>query len=271
MIQVQVQELVLFFQSLIMPKTIKAIIVEDDVQHQAELMEMLELSSFNIEILATCTNVNTASQAVLKYLPDLVFLDIELENRENGFDIIRSIENPKFGIILTTAAAQINRSDIQVADKICCIRHLFKPFTLEEVESKLLDFAENAKLNELKTAGLRKNMLEAINNKVICIGNKVVLIEDLLYIQSDGEICHFYLLEHTNTVTKLVANNRLGHYVKILELWNFIQSHKQFLVNLKHILNFYSNGHEGTLIVRGNKKIPISRERMPNIKRVIKK
>lgn len=254
-----------------MIKTIKAIIIEDDIQHKRDLIEMLKFSSFNVEVVAFCTNVTSATEAILKYSPDLIFLDIELENGENGFDVIRSIENPKFGIILTTAATQINRADMQVADKICCIRHLFKPFSLEEVESKLLDFVENAKLNELKTLGLRKNILETINNKIICVGNKVVLIQDVLYIQADSELCHFYLLEHTDTVTKLIAKNRLGYYVKILELWNFILSHRKYLVNIKHILNFTQKDHEGTLVLSGNIKLPVSRERMPDIKRVIKK
>ncbi len=254
-----------------MPKIIKAVIVEDDVRHQTELMEMLVLSSFNIEILATCSNVRTATQAVLKYLPDLVFLDIELENGENGFDFLRNIENPKFGLILTTAALQISRMDVEVADKICCVRHLFKPFSLSDVESKLLDFAENSILNALRVSGLRKNILENNNMKVIAIGNNVIAIDEVVYIESNGELSNFYIKQPMNTLKRIVGDSRIGNYERILTQWNFIRTHKKFMVNIKHILKVDLKNYQRGITVYGEVSLAVARERRKEIGEILSK
>ena len=69
---------------------IKALLVEDEEQSRQLLKTLLSKNCPNIEVVATAANVKEASEAVQKYQPDLVFLDITMPDG-TGFDLLEKI------------------------------------------------------------------------------------------------------------------------------------------------------------------------------------
>ena len=60
---------------------IKAIIIEDEKYSREVLQAMLYKHFGNISVVAVCTNAADGKAAIEQLQPDLIFSDIELENK----------------------------------------------------------------------------------------------------------------------------------------------------------------------------------------------
>ncbi|MFD1674846.1 response regulator [Alicyclobacillus fodiniaquatilis] len=87
-----------------MPKTIRALLIEDDPGWQ-EAIKWILSETEDIVLLATVQN-KTDALAVLKYTePDVVLLDIMLNGRDDGISLIQSIlkQHPNTKIIMLSS------------------------------------------------------------------------------------------------------------------------------------------------------------------------
>ena len=82
---------------------IKAIIIEDEL-HAREFLEGLIERYFSDKIMlfASCKNIAEGILSIEKFKPDVVFLDINMNN-ESGFDLLNQIPKIEFEIIFTKA------------------------------------------------------------------------------------------------------------------------------------------------------------------------
>src|SRR5690606_26801270 len=76
----------------------------------------------------TARNVSDAVDAIEKYLPDLVFLDIQM-GEQTGFDVLKLLPTRNFEVIFVTAYDQYG---IQ-AVKFAALDYLLKPIDIEEL------------------------------------------------------------------------------------------------------------------------------------------
>ncbi len=82
--------------------TINAMITEDDLLSMAMLHDLLEDNFPDVHIIAMAETVQDSIAFLKDHKIDLLFLDIELPDG-NGFDILRSLKNFDFNVILTTS------------------------------------------------------------------------------------------------------------------------------------------------------------------------
>ena len=80
----------------------KAIIVDDEPKARENLQILLQDFVEGVEVVALSQNIAEATQAVKRHLPDVVFLDIQLQ-RETGFDLLTTLKDINFEVIFTTA------------------------------------------------------------------------------------------------------------------------------------------------------------------------
>jgi DNA-binding LytR/AlgR family response regulator len=108
----------------------KAILVDDEQESINYMSWLVNDNLSEIDIIATSTNSRAAISNILTLKPDLIFLDIEIDER-NGFDIIKEISNcrPMPYIIFVTAYRQFAID----AFKANALDYLLKPVDNEEL------------------------------------------------------------------------------------------------------------------------------------------
>jgi DNA-binding NarL/FixJ family response regulator len=110
-------------------------VIVDDERYACERLKKLLVPYSQIEVLNYFTNSAQALEYIKKHKPDLVFLDVELENKTSAFDIIEKLNetfNPP-AFILVTAHTQYSIKAIkhEVFD------YLMKPVDVDELEDTL--------------------------------------------------------------------------------------------------------------------------------------
>jgi two-component system LytT family response regulator len=157
-------------------------VIVDDERYACERLKKLLAPFSQIEVLDYFTSSVQALEFIKKHTPDLVFLDVELENNMSAFDIIKELNEtlhpPAF--ILVTAYSQYSIKAIkeEVFD------YLMKPVDVDELEDTVDRFIRHMSLKPGKI--LREfNMLSEREKSVlnyVLEGKSSSEIARLLYI-----------------------------------------------------------------------------------------
>ncbi|HEX2395330.1 MAG TPA: LytTR family DNA-binding domain-containing protein [Bacteroidales bacterium] len=231
---------------------LKTIIVDDEKPSREALARYLSDYCQDVEVLATCNSVKTAYNAILKFEPHLIFLDIEMPNK-NGFDLLRMFNPINFKVVFITAYAEyaINAFRFSATD------YLLKPVMIDElveavnkVRSELQNASGNLNLQKLIETMSRKNY--EFRQLVISDSNgfKVVETTDIIMCEADGYCTHFFLTGNE----KLTSSKNLKHYEELLSGQGFIRVHNSFMINMVHIKS-YSN--QGEIMLSRNLSCPL--------------
>jgi len=219
---------------------IKCIIVDDERPARECIQNYLNDYCQDVDVVAQADSARTALEAIMKYHPDLVFLDVEMPNG-NGFDFLRQLNRINFSIIFVTAYEEY----AVMAFRFSATDFLLKPINIKElieavdkVRSEMnrkIDVTNIEALLRMTQPGPeRYDVLVIPNNE----GFKVVKLEDIITCEADGYCTIF----HLKGKGQLVSSKNLGYYVDFLSGHGFQRVHNSFLVNLHHVKEYSSEG-----------------------------
>ena len=80
----------------------RTIIVDDEKLSRSVLKLLLEKHCPSVNVVAVCADGMAALEAIGKYQPELVFLDVEMPGL-NGFEVVKACQHLDFSIIITTS------------------------------------------------------------------------------------------------------------------------------------------------------------------------
>ncbi|KAA3630690.1 MAG: DNA-binding response regulator, partial [Bacteroidetes bacterium] len=212
---------------------LKAIIVEDEESNQKTLKNMLDDFCEGIKVVGIAGMVDDAIKLILHKKPDIVFLDIELPEK-NGFQLLEYFPEPPFEVIFTTA---YNKFAIK-AFKFSAIDYLLKPIDLEELRNaikKVVDKKQDVS-QRMKYALLKSNMNNTFNKLTLPCSTGYVFVEltDVVRCKADGNYTNF----HMKNGEKYVVSKTLGLYDQLLSEFSFFRINRQDLINTNHVIEF---------------------------------
>ena len=105
----------------------------DDESNSLEMMEwLLKTYCPQVKIEAMCNAASKGIEAINKYKPDLVFLDIEMPHM-NGFDMLEQFDKLFFDVVFCTAYDQFAIK----AFKYSALNYLLKPVDPEDLKETI--------------------------------------------------------------------------------------------------------------------------------------
>src|SRR5687768_12204288 len=108
---------------------IKAILIEDEVYCIETLRTLLKTTCPEVALLGEYSTAEAGMEAIEKWNPDLVFLDIEMPAM-NGFQLLEQVGDLSFDVIFTTGYDQYALK----AFRASALDYLLKPIVREDLE-----------------------------------------------------------------------------------------------------------------------------------------
>ena len=218
-----------------MNRQIRVLLVDDETSARRRLLQFLTLED-DLSVVGECKNGLEACTEIHRLTPDLVFLDVEMPER-NGFEVIRHIGVESMPVtIFATAYDHYALSAFETN----AIDYLLKPFDQERFNkamTKARNWLRVETLDEYQTklsvvlAGLdsAKKYPERI---IVRSGEsqKLIKTSDILYISAEGN----YIRLHTLSETIQMRERMLG-MIEQLNPQLFRRIHRSHIVNLDHI------------------------------------
>ncbi len=235
---------------------IKTIIIDDEYNASEFLEKMLKRYFPNkFHICKTCENIDDAVKAIEEHQPDLVFLDIQMPNK-NGFELFKEIKEINFEVIFTTAHSEFAIDAI----KRSALDYLLKPINYIDLLGAINRYEQkNKKENQEKKLSI---LIENIDSgdtahKKIAIatetGFEFVKFNTIVYLEAQNNYTKFNLTNGSSITT----SKTLKHYEDILPSELFFRIHKSYLVNMNFIKRFTKSDEQFVELITGQ-KIPVS-------------
>lgn len=217
---------------------INCIIIDDEQPARDSLSLMLNrFFSEKISVVTTAESLKEGVLAIYKFKPDLVFLDIEMQD-EDGFKIFEYFQKIDFSIIFTTAYKEYAIKAIKVA----ALDYILKPIGIEDLRSAI-ELYEKHQLEEIKNENIER-LVDALNSTSTSIETKVILptfngfklekINSIIYCEADQNYTKVFTIDGSN----ILVSRPLNKIEENLPSNVFFRIHKSYIVNLNYIKEF---------------------------------
>lgn len=233
--------------------TYTAVIIDDEKNAVEAIDVLLKKFHTNVKVVSKAYNIEDAIASINKHKPQILFLDIEL-NDGSGFEIVESTKKLNYKLIFTTAYEQYAIK----AFKANAIDYLLKPIEIEDfnrtVNKAIKLIEQNTRFENAEIADVKNNF-----NKI-----SLPFIDSYDFVEQDKII---HLQADSNYTIVFTVNNKSAMLAKTLKEFElklnpdlFFRIHHSHIVNLKHITK-YIKGEGGEVILSNGSRIPVSRSK----------
>jgi two-component system, LytTR family, response regulator len=233
-------------------KKLRTILIDDEPDCTSLLKFELTHNCPQVEIVGVFNSSTKALEEIELLKPDLIFLDIEMPLM-NGFELLEKLMPINFNIIFVTAYNQFALR----AFKFNALDYLVKPFDVTELVAAVTKVEKNVLPSQTQLDSLQRELKGAAISKIAIPGpNGVSFIE----------VNEIEYAESSNNYTKLVLINKQSHILSktlkdvqdVLEDLHFLRVHRQYIINLNHVKQFY-RGDNMYVVMSNGENIPIAR------------
>ncbi len=235
---------------------IRAILVEDNIQSRTALYDDLKEYCPSVEVEGQCGSVKEALAMIPAIKPDVVFLDVDLEDG-TGFDILKQIKDPGFHIIFTTGSDD----HAMKAIKFSALDYLLKPVDPDDLilAVKKLQSAKKEKHPAKENLDL---FLENMRNANKAPKRIALSTSDRIHIVPVNEIIRCesvrnYTLFHLANNKQVLVTRTLKEYDEMLEDSGFVRVHNSHLININCLKEFVKTDGGYALMSDGS-KVPVA-------------
>ncbi len=230
-------------------KILKSLIVDDEPKAR-DLLESFIIDIPDILITGKASGVDEAIEMVKTNMPDLVFLDIQMPNKD-GFEFLRELKeiDTDCKIIFVTAHDEYAIKAI----KSSAFDYLLKPINPQEIDQSLFRFRKemkektfNEKVDDLM---LKIDKVQRIRCKTRS-GQIWLDLQKIFFCIADGNYSKIFL---SGGRSEFLSIN-LGTLCKALPSDYFYRIDRSILINLKSLVKFDRRKRLCTIVMNGESK-----------------
>lgn len=231
----------------------------DDENNSLEMMEwLIKTYCPQVSIVAMCNSSEKGIEAIKKFKPDVVFLDIEMPHM-NGFDMLEQFDKLFFDVVFCTAYDQFAIK----AFKYSALNYLLKPVDPADLQETIRRLEEkksspSKEQIEMLLQNIRGNAKPPVQRIALTTNDGMIFVstQDILYCEAESN--------YTSVVLKggkrILVSKVLKDIDETLSGNDFYRIHNSFLININHIKK-YVRGDGGYVIMENDVTISISRSR----------
>ena len=230
-------------------------IIDDELNARELLKIFLREYGPDWQLIGEADSVQTGQALLMSQTPDLLFLDVEMQDG-TGFDLLDRIQNIPGRVVFVTSferfalrAFQYNAIDFLVKpidpelfcktlDRCCKEQRGYQPGQLEQ----LRDSYRTKKLQKIALPS--QEGITMVDLKAIC------------FLQSDGNYSWVHLLDEE----RFLVTRSMKDFERMLAADRFFRVHQQYLVNLLEIKKVLRTDG-GQLLMENGAILPIARRR----------
>jgi two-component system response regulator LytT len=233
--------------------TLKALVVDDEAPARSELRFLLD-DAGGVEVVGEASNAAEALQLIKAIPYDVVFLDIDMPGL-SGVQLAEAfaeLDRPP-AIVFVTAHSEHAVKAFEVA----AVDYLVKPVQVDRLRQAIARLAPADQF----AARIERIPVEKAGKKLL------LQVEDIHYIMAKDD----YSYLHTDG-ERYLSTMSLAYLEKRLEPSGFWRVHRRYLVNLskvREVVPMYGGTLLLTLADTAASQVPVSRRRVPSLKRVL--
>lgn len=243
------------------------LIIDDDKLVRSGLHFLVQEILTESNTIFEADGVQNGLQAIQLHAPDIVFLDVEMQDG-TGFDLLSSLKEVNFQLIFITAH---NHYAIR-AFEFSAIDFLLKPIDEEHLQRALQRVKRNLHNQQIENQlSILAESLQSLHNhdKKIALRDQesiyFVKVQEIIHCQAQGAYTLFYL----ESGKQILVSKTLKEYEDLLSPFLFFRVHHAHLINLHKIKQFHKL--DNYLLMEAGSEIPVSIRKKDGLLKIIEK
>ncbi len=240
--------------------TIRTIIVDDEPLARDRIKRLLREED-EIDVIGECGNGADAIKAITSENPDLVFLDIQMPEK-NGFEVIKSLPAKKLPTIIFVTA--YDQYALQAFD-VHALDYLLKPFNRERIKRAVARAREHIEHRRIGNLDERLNSLitdlrgekRYLDRLVVKSVGRVFFLksDEIDWIEAAGN----YVKLHVGREAHMIRETMNGIEAK-LDPRKFLRIHRSTVVHIDRIKELHPMfSGDYAVILRNGTELALSR------------
>ena len=234
---------------------IRTFIIDDDPFIREELHQELKghFSDF-IEVKGVFDNALEALDALKNHPPQLIFLDIQMDDG-TGFDLLEKVKNPEFFVIFTTA---FDNHAVK-AFKYAAVDYLLKPIDPDELLEAVSKVRKKQSSNQKRIDHLMEVRHSGVQDRIALSSQDsytLVRFDQIMRLESDSNYTHF----HLTSKEKITVPKSLKEFEDILPTNIFFRTHQSHIINVTYVKKFIKEDG-GYVLMEDGTEIMVARRR----------
>lgn len=241
----------------------KAIIIDDVALAIESLSADLADYCPEIELIGTAGGVVNGAKLLKEVKPDLIFLDVEMQDG-NGFDLLDIVGEQDSHVIFTTGSKDyaIKAFQYTAAD------YLLKPIDPDLLVKAVAKLSDNAPKDKVDQELLKAQL--STDEETIALNTQeeitLVQLSEIIRCESMDNYTRFHLADKS----KILVTKTLKNFENILPSDRFLRVHQSHLVNLEQIKS-YVKTEGGYLMMRNGDHVSVSVRKKPVVMEILLK
>ena len=245
---------------------IRTLVIDDESAFIGNLESILASRQSSVALVGDARGVEDGLQKIDLLEPDLVFLDIQMEDG-TGFDLLERVERKDFKVIFVTAYDQYAIE----AFRFSAVDYLLKPVVstdlweavdraVVEIEKSKAELQINVLMDNIQSLSKEKKKLVLRESDTL----HVVRLEEILWCMADGSYSKFQLEDGT----QIMVSQHLKEFEDLLDKNGFFRAHRSYLVNINKVKRF-DKREGGILYLEGDQSIPVSVRKIEKLLKIL--
>lgn len=237
-----------------------ALIIEDEKPSQKYLTDLLASCFPSVKLVSVEDTVQPAIDAIFKYDPDILFLDIEIKSG-SGFDVLKQVGDRNFQVLFTTAYNQFAIDAFQYN----AVDYLLKPLERIKVIHAIERCIRKVEMQQSNQEVIRllQYLRQPVRQQRLPIntthGIDFINPEEIVFIEADGNYSRLKL----TSGKQMLVTKKIKEMEQMLPEPGFIRTHHSYLVNTGFIKKYYK-GRGGYILLDDDSSIPVSSAQKEN-------
>lgn len=234
-------------------KEIDVVIIDDDSHAIDALRDEINSHFRELNIVAVAMNIPEAVDVIKKYHPEIIFLDIKLQDGL-GFDVLNAVKDQLGHVIFTTAYSNYALKAI----KYSALDYLLKPIYRLDLYNALNKYAQTVNKEHqkyLQFKALEDNLSSKLPHRIAIKTNEgldIVDVNSIMFCKSESNYTYLY----TSVGQRYLMSKTLKKVEDFLDLNQFFRAHQSYLVNLNYVEKFIKESNK--LMLKNGEEILVS-------------
>lgn len=236
-------------------------VIADAERPVRDQLRLLLSSEAGIDVVAECSDVAQTIAAVRTYKPDLLLLEMRMQNAD-GFQVLNGIPSEDVPIVIFTSA---DDQHALKAFEVRALDYLLKPFDLERFHTAIeRTRAELLRANDRHLTHRIMNLLVEARPKaqpdrrlLVKVNGRMVILEmdEIDWIEAAGN----YVKLKVGSESYMLREG-IGRVSQRLDARLFVRIHRSMIVNVRRIKELLPcNSGEYMVLLRDGKELSCSR------------
>lgn len=242
--------------------TIRSIIVDDDPFIRDLLQDKLKQYVPEVEIIDVAVSGAEGVEKILRWKPDLIFLDVEMTDM-TGFEMLAKLEEVYFETIFITSYSHYAIKAI----RFNALDYLVKPIDLGELKMAIRRYqkrmAQKRPMNKIQQALANLRAPSSGAKQLILMtqeGEVRLPLGSIIRVEGERNYSCIYLVGGKKKLT----TKTLSDLEEMLSDDDFFRCHKSHLVNAAHISRQPTSV---SLVLSDSTELPIARRKKEDFRR----